>query len=430
MLVLPAHSQQHNNPLKPGEKVPDIQLRVLNSSQPTVHLSQYRGKLLILDFWSTWCSACLGEFPKLEALQNEFKDRLMILPIGFEHAPGDIRKFISKNKSFSLPSAIQTRDDSSIMKLFPFDGLPHEVWIGKDGKLIGFSDQFSLTSENIKKVLDKGKIFLPDEQVDLIFNLSQPLLANNNGGKPTDFLYRSMITRYNPLLRQVHYNKSDSVCTKITIINETALNLIKIAFGNPYADSSLSATFGHDPMDKRNILEGNRIIDKFKHWYTFKNLTDSQQYDFKNNDLYCYEIILPPSFSLREAYKKMLSDLKYFFNVDVYLEKRELNCLVLIPLNNKSSKDEVPKINNTDISPEAIMSHGNPKQIVLYLNNNLKEIPFVINGMNSEYGMKDNFTGYDGRELQKLQVELSKRGLKLIPVKKVMEMLVIKDKEQ
>ncbi|TAM97043.1 MAG: TlpA family protein disulfide reductase [Chitinophagaceae bacterium] len=429
LLITPVYAQQYDHPLKIGEQVPDIQLRVLNSSQPAMHISQFRGKILILDFWSTWCSACIGEFPKLEVLQNKFKDKLMILPIGFELEPGDIRKFIIKNKTFTLPTAIQTKQDSVIMKLFPFNGVPHEVWIDKNGKLIGFSDQFALTSDNIKQLLNGKKIFLPGKQMDVNFDLSQPLLANNNGGRSTDFLSRSIITRYNPLLRQVQYNRTDSINTKITMINKTALILIKIAFGNSYADSSLGVTLGFDPMDKRIILEGDRIRSQFKHWPTFENLTEREWYDFEKNNLYCYETILPKSYSLREAYRKMLFDLQYFFKVKVLLEKRKLNCLALVRTNSKQTKDETPKSVVTDILPKEIIRKGNTDQIVSYINNNFKTMPLVINGINSDNTISSGSVIYKASYFQKIQTELSTHGLKLIPVRKTIDMLVIKNAE-
>lgn len=429
LLITPVYAQQYDHPLKIGEEVPDIHLSVLNSSQPAMHISQFRGKILILDFWSTWCSACIGEFPKLEILQNRFKDKLMILPIGFEHEPGDIRKFITKNKTFTFPTAIQTKQDSVIMKLFPFNGLPYEVWIDKNGRLIGFSDQFALTSDNIKRLLNGDKIFLPGKGMDIDFNLSQPLLDNDNGGKSANFLSRSIITGYNPLLRQVQYNKTDSINTKVTVINETALSLIKIAFGNSCMDSSLGTTLGYDPKDKRIILEGNSIKARFRHWPSSESLTEQEWYDFEKNNLYCYETILPDSYSLREAYRKMLFDLQYFFRVKVLLEKRELNCLALVRANSKYSKDEIPDSNMENIIPEEIIGKGNIDQIVVYINNNFRGMPLVVNGIDSDNAASSGSLICKASYFQKIQTELSAHGLKLIPVKKRIDMLVIKNEE-
>lgn len=429
LLITPVYAQQYDHPLKIGEQVPDIHLSVLNSSQPAMHISQFRGKILILDFWSTWCSACIGEFPKLEILQNKFKDKLMILPIGFEHAPGDIKEFIAKNKIFTLPTAIQTKQDSVIMKLFPFYGVPREVWIDKYGKLIGFSDQFALTSDNIKKLLNGEKIFLPGKEMDINFNLSQPLLDNGNGGESANFLSRSIITGYNPLLKPVQYNKTNSIHAKITIINETALILIKIAFGNSCTDSSLGITLGYDPMDKRIILEGDSIKAKFRHWPSSENLTEREWYDFEKNNFYCYETILPNSYSLREAYRKMLLDLQYFLKVKALLEKRELNCLAIVRTNNKYAKDEMPDSNMENIIPEEIIRKGNIDQIVAYINNNFKGMPLVINGTDSDNAASSGSLICKASYFQKIQTELSAHGLKLIPVRKRIDMLVIKNEE-
>jgi len=66
--------------LKVGDVVPDITFqKVLNYKSSTARLSDFRGKLVILDIWSVWCSSCIAGFPKLEKLQEKYNDKIQIL---------------------------------------------------------------------------------------------------------------------------------------------------------------------------------------------------------------------------------------------------------------------------------------------------------------------------------------------------------------
>lgn len=65
--------------------VRDFELRTLEGNK--VRLSDYRGKVVLLNFWTTWCTACVGEMPALNALQNQNQADLIILGISLDYIP-------------------------------------------------------------------------------------------------------------------------------------------------------------------------------------------------------------------------------------------------------------------------------------------------------------------------------------------------------
>src|SRR5215510_11038341 len=78
ILTLQARCQE----IKIGEHIPDIELRkLINYKSDKAKLSDFKGKSIILDFWTTYCSNCIFSFPKMDSLQNRFKNDLQIILI-------------------------------------------------------------------------------------------------------------------------------------------------------------------------------------------------------------------------------------------------------------------------------------------------------------------------------------------------------------
>ncbi|WP_346984968.1 thioredoxin domain-containing protein [Chryseobacterium sp. POE27] len=84
-LVAATTSFAQNNSVKVGEALPEsfwsTTHPVVNHTQKTLDLSQDKNKLILIDFWNTWCSACLMNIPKITSLQQKFGDRIRIIPV-------------------------------------------------------------------------------------------------------------------------------------------------------------------------------------------------------------------------------------------------------------------------------------------------------------------------------------------------------------
>ncbi|WP_439879711.1 TlpA family protein disulfide reductase [Pontibacter sp. MBLB2868] len=110
--------------LAPGQPLPDVQLTgMFNYPKTTARLSDFRGKLVLLDFWATWCGACLVNMPKLEKLQQAFGDSIQILAVTSQSRE-EVERFRKKNKllqSYSLPIVT---GDTELKRLFPHKLLP------------------------------------------------------------------------------------------------------------------------------------------------------------------------------------------------------------------------------------------------------------------------------------------------------------------
>lgn len=71
---------------------PDFDLPQLDG--PQLQLSSYRGKVVLLDFWATWCVPCREEIPSFVALQNKYRDKgLQIIGISMDDGPAPVKDF-------------------------------------------------------------------------------------------------------------------------------------------------------------------------------------------------------------------------------------------------------------------------------------------------------------------------------------------------
>ena len=105
-----------------------------NMSDEDINLIKYEGKLLLVNFWATWCEPCKEEMPSLDnlAVDKNFKN-LEILPINIgQEKIEKIEEFYSKTKIKNLGIFYDT--DVRLAKKFLLRGLPTTLIINKDGK--------------------------------------------------------------------------------------------------------------------------------------------------------------------------------------------------------------------------------------------------------------------------------------------------------
>jgi len=102
----------------------------------TVGLAGFRGKLVLVNLWATWCAPCLREMPSLERLQSHLGDRVAILAVSEDRGGGKIvEPFIAKLGLKSVKVYLDPK--SEIGRAFAVRGLPTSFLIDGDGKVLG-----------------------------------------------------------------------------------------------------------------------------------------------------------------------------------------------------------------------------------------------------------------------------------------------------
>ena len=131
---------------KEPKKVNDIMFK--NSEDITISLDNFKGKLVVINFWATWCAPCREEMPSLDILQSNknFED-LIVLPINVgKENKEKAKKFFNDLKIKNLK--LYYDDSVKLANTFSLIGLPTTIFIDKDGdefaRIIGsvdFGDQ-------------------------------------------------------------------------------------------------------------------------------------------------------------------------------------------------------------------------------------------------------------------------------------------------
>ena len=128
---------------------------VENPEGEILKLEHFKGQIIYLDLWASWCLPCRYEFPKFEKLAEEYKNK----PIHFVGLSVDFdrNKWLKylKKKEPSIPEyRYLPQSDKVFSKEFSVNGIPHFILINKDGTL--YENNTTRPSEpEIEEILDK-----------------------------------------------------------------------------------------------------------------------------------------------------------------------------------------------------------------------------------------------------------------------------------
>ncbi|WP_262250239.1 TlpA family protein disulfide reductase [Parapedobacter soli] len=152
----PAYGNYSTSPmsLAIGDTVPEFFYRIphevamtVSGQSLTISLDQFRDRLIILDFWATWCGPCIATLGRLNDINKEFDDEIVVIPVSYEQASTGAK--VWKRDGWDYLAIVR---DSVLGKTFPTQTLPHQVWI-KGGKVIAMPKSDYVTAENIQLVL-------------------------------------------------------------------------------------------------------------------------------------------------------------------------------------------------------------------------------------------------------------------------------------
>jgi cytochrome c biogenesis protein CcmG/thiol:disulfide interchange protein DsbE len=159
---------------EPGTAAPDFELETYEGD--TIRLSDLRGKVVVLNFWASWCAPCAVEAAELEALWRDYADRdVVVLGIDYEDTRPAALTYLEKH-GVSYPNGLDRAD--VIARKYHLGGVPETFVIDRQGRVVPLVvDPGEVPVAKIVGPVTQTSSFTPRELREVI----DDLLANGEG---------------------------------------------------------------------------------------------------------------------------------------------------------------------------------------------------------------------------------------------------------
>ena len=140
--------------LAPGTPCPDIALPDPNGKE--IRLSSFRGKVVLIDFWASWCKPCRAEMPKMVSLYKKYKNKeFEILGISLDKEKEKWIQAIQQD-GITWPQVSDLKFwDSEVVNLFNVESIPYTILIDKEGKIVAKGLQGDKLENKLKEMLNR-----------------------------------------------------------------------------------------------------------------------------------------------------------------------------------------------------------------------------------------------------------------------------------
>lgn len=347
--------QQNFKRLRIGDTVPMESIvfkNVRNYPGGKAKLSDFKGKYIILDFWTKGCTSCIAAFPHMEELQNQFKDDIQVLLVT-KNTEEELM-LLSKNspnvKNTKLPMIIG--DQILATQLFPHGTVPYHVWLDKTGKVVATTYSQETNATNLKDLIAGKKLNLlvkneafDEELFKSVNDEKTSLLKAGNSSFQDCLKYYAQI----PLPR----NGNMMPATPSSIPNLSYYSMFMsflpgdLGWGQGFLRDSVGKEKGfryyNTPLTwlyeyAYDIQSDIKIIPEGSSKLLFEEITDTTNMArHLINNSYCYESSLP-NYTVENAKFLLQEDLTRFFGMRAIIEERPIKHLTLTRLGISAEK--------------------------------------------------------------------------------------------
>ncbi len=440
------HANSQTKEILIGHKIPDVELKeIVNYKYPSARISDFRGKLLILDFWATYCSPCVRMFPKTDSLEKIFKGRVQFLLITKEPKNKVISFFEHLNEVRHI-QPFSVVSDTLFHRFFYYSTIPFYVWIDGNGKVIATTGSEEITEQNIAAILSGEKpsfanrIDIRKRNIDIKKSLFK--ISDNFIIKDTTF-HSDSVDRHNIFSYSIATKYIDNATNgqfafdmgHFSVYNISIEYLYRLVYDVAYYelpvhgafDSKINHVFeikNKELLNKLTITEGSPIKDG-----TLEEQT------WAHNNAVCYEIFYPANLAWKEEKLLLYQDLDRYFGkpmgFNVHVEKRIDSNTVVLKIVGISKKMNLLNTNNSQNVHDryAYIQHDKSLDYLTSMLNGYyfqgKKIFFL-----NETGIKtpvDLTLKCDMYDLNSINNELVKYGLKFIKEPTKIDVLVFTD---
>jgi peroxiredoxin len=156
LLILILGCESSSSAVTTGSQAPDFKLTTLDGRQ--VKLSDFKGKVVVLNMWATWCGYCRVEMPDIEAAYQKNRDQgVVVLAINAQEGSSEVSQFV-KDEGLSFPILLDP--DGTVNRAYHVSALPTTFFIDGEG-IVRFSRMGQMSAQTISDGLNaasKGAI--------------------------------------------------------------------------------------------------------------------------------------------------------------------------------------------------------------------------------------------------------------------------------
>lgn len=147
IIVLASSAFAQRGVARVGAPAPELSsVQILNAEQKTVTLAELRGKVVILEFWATWCGPCIATAKYLDELQEELGEKLQIVSLSHEDKD-KVARHLQRKPSAAM---VGIYGGSDMAGAYPHDAIPHGVLINPQGQVVEIGHPMGFTKEMIE----------------------------------------------------------------------------------------------------------------------------------------------------------------------------------------------------------------------------------------------------------------------------------------
>ena len=130
-LLATAEGCKPSGPPAPGDIAPEFVLQSIGGA--TRKLSNYRGKVVLVNLWATWCPPCVAELPILDRIAAQYRDQgLVVLGVAGDDNPQAVRDFLAKSP---VKFEVLFDPDGAIGTQYGITGYPETFFVDRQGRL-------------------------------------------------------------------------------------------------------------------------------------------------------------------------------------------------------------------------------------------------------------------------------------------------------